>query len=282
VSAPRLSEPRPGLWTVEVDAPGFAVRAAVLLGRDRALVWDTLCRPSDMEPVRGLLAGREPVVVYSHADWDHVWGTAGLEAVRAVIAHEGAALRLAQHGQAELDAQRALEPGRYDAVRLVHPTETFAATRTLDLGAPEPIRRAAPPPAPAEAGQAHAPAGGELRVVLHALPGHTPDSAVAWLPHLGVLLAGDAVETPLPEVNDAALVPDWIRALEGWAAEPGLELVVPSHGAIGGPELLLRTAEYLRGLLAGRTEAPEDTPAEGFYREVHTRNVALVTAAAAG
>jgi len=280
VSAPRLSEPRPGLWTIEVDAPGFAVRAVVLLGPGRALVWDTLCRPSEMEPVRGLVAGRELFVVYSHADWDHVWGTAGLDGVHAVIAQQRAATRLAQDGQAELAAQRALEPGRYDAVRLVHPTETFATTLTLDLGAPQPMRQAPPPPA--AAGMERASAGPGPTVVLHALPGHTPDSTVAWLPHLGVLLAGDAVETPLPEVNDPALVPDWIRALEAWAAEPGLELVVPSHGELGGPALLLRTAAYLRGLLALRTEAPEDTPAEGFYREVHARNVALVTAAAAG
>src|SRR4051794_19672829 len=72
-----LTEFRPGLWLTELALADFDVRGAVIIGQQRAVVWDTLSRPSDMTPVQALIGNQALSIVYSHADWDHVWGTAG-------------------------------------------------------------------------------------------------------------------------------------------------------------------------------------------------------------
>ena len=113
---------------------------------------------------------------------------------------------------------------------------------------------------------------GGLEVHLEHLPGHTADCAVAWIPDWGVLLAGDTVETPLPVVNDGAMVDAWARALRGWAARPGLELVVPSHGRIGGPDVVQETADYLEALRTGAVPAVLDD-LDAFYARTHRENL---------
>lgn len=227
----------------------FDVRAAVLLGNTGAVVWDTLAHPAQMAPVSDLVGGRSTTVVYSHADWDHAWGTSGLGRVEQVVAHEAALRRFATDVADELAVRQASDDRVWDAVRLVPPTRTFVEDLTLDLGG--------------------------LTLELHALPGHTVDSIVGLVPERGVLFAGDAVETPLPFVNDAAAVAGWGRALEGWLDDARVETVIPSHGPVGGPDLLRRTAGYLRTISVERELAlPGDlTP---FYRETHERNVRLM------
>jgi glyoxylase-like metal-dependent hydrolase (beta-lactamase superfamily II) len=243
---------RPGLWLTEVAAPGFDVRGAVILGSETTVVWDTLTRPSDMEPVRALLGPRAPVIVYSHADWDHVWGTAALGDAERIVAHRAATDRLRLEGPSKLAEMQAANPGLYEAVRLVPPTTTFDASYRLDLGG--------------------------LSLELEASPGHTADGIVAFIPEFGVLLAGDAVETPLPLVNDVAAVSGWIEELERWD-HPKVRTVIPAHGPVAGRDLLRASARYLRGLLDGATEPPfEDM--EPFYRQMHARNVARMAEAA--
>ena len=231
----------------ETQVPGFSVRGAVVVGEERAVVWDTLSRPADMEAVRPLLADREVVVVYSHADWDHAWGTAGLGSVAEVVAHRTAAERLAREAPGELEAKRREDQGRYADVRIVLPTLTFDRSHDLQLGG--------------------------LTLELRALPGHTADCIVGLVPQLGVLLAGDTVETPLPLLNRGSGVSGWVRDLEAWARDARVQRVVPAHGELGGPELLGRTAGYLRGLLAGVSEPPGEA-LDDFYRKAHARNLA--------
>jgi glyoxylase-like metal-dependent hydrolase (beta-lactamase superfamily II) len=66
------------IWTAEVALREYDVRGALVLGDGHALVWDTLSHPRDMHPYLALIADVDLVVAYSHADWDHIWGTAGL------------------------------------------------------------------------------------------------------------------------------------------------------------------------------------------------------------
>lgn len=248
-------ELHPGLILLDSAVDDFDVRAVVVLGRSRALVWDTLAHPAALRPAREIVGGRETVVVYSHGDWDHVWGTGALTAPADVIAHARCARRFASEIPEELERRRRSEPDRWSEVAIVPPRRVFEDALELDLG--------------------------DLSLHLEELPGHTDDSAVAWIPARGVLLAGDAVETPLPVVNDPAAVPGWIDGLRRWTREPRLRLVVPSHGPVGGVELVEQTLGYLERLVEGR---PPKVPAGAppFYRRTHADNVRRMERGAAG
>jgi glyoxylase-like metal-dependent hydrolase (beta-lactamase superfamily II) len=258
----RVRNLRPGLHLLETEVPDFDVRAALLVGGERAVVWDTLAHPEQMEPVASLSGGLPITVVYSHADWDHVWGTGGLPGssavgerggVEAVVACEATGLRFRGDVQADYERRRAVAaPGALDAVQLVPPSLTFSDSRT-----------------------------------------HTADCIVGLVPEWGVLLAGDTVETPLPVVNDGAAVERWIVELERWAAHPGVSSVVPSHGRLGGRELIQETEVYLRSLLswdaytfveseAGETHAGiiDLSTLAPFYARTHARNLRRVAEAA--
>jgi glyoxylase-like metal-dependent hydrolase (beta-lactamase superfamily II) len=225
---------------------GFDVRSVVILGPARTVVFDTLAHPMDMAPVRRLVGDRPVTVVYSHADWDHAWGTCGLAGWDEVVAHAAAAERFRGDVIRDLDTRREGDPETWNAVELVPPDRTVTRPLTLELGG--------------------------LTLILSSLRGHTDDSLVGFIPRWGVMLAGDAVETPLPVVNEGAALPGWIRALEAWSGEPQVTTVVPAHGPVAGSELLLDTARYLRSLLVpDPPEPPADLPP--FYRDTHLRNI---------
>lgn len=252
---PAVRTLRPGLHLLETELEDFDVRAAVVAGAERAVVFDTLAHPHQMAKVGDLLGGRPLTVVYSHADWDHAWGTCGLPGWEAVVAHEAAGARFGADVPEELARRLAPDPEAWRDVVLVPPTVTFSGRFELELG------------------------GATLE--LHALPGHTPDCLVGWIPEWGVLLAGDTVETPLPVVNDGAAVEGWIDALAPWLVDERVERVVPSHGRLGGRGLLADTMRYLQGLARG--EAPADPGAAmPFYRETHLQNLERVRRARGG
>ncbi|MBE0416836.1 MAG: MBL fold metallo-hydrolase [Coriobacteriia bacterium] len=122
MSEPRLSEILPGIWTAEVSLPGFEVCSVVLLGATRMLVFDTLVRPGDMRPFAELAGDREIVTVYSHADWDHIWGTAGLPARGGeVVGHASCPNRFRTDVPETLAKKCAKESGAWDDVELVAP-----------------------------------------------------------------------------------------------------------------------------------------------------------------
>ncbi|MBW6468690.1 MAG: MBL fold metallo-hydrolase [Coriobacteriia bacterium] len=241
MSGPRVTEVLPGVWTAEVSLPEFAVRSVALLGRERMLVFDTLLHPGDMSAFAGLAGNREIVTVYSHADWDHIWGTAGLpQSGGEVVGHSACADRFRAEVPETLAARRAGEPGVWDDVELIAPTTLFGESLALDLD--------------------------PWAVELHHVPGHTRDSIVGWVPAAGVLLGGDVVEQPWPLAGAGLPLDPWITALREWALRPELRVVIPSHGAIAGPDLLERNAAYLTALRDG-----DDYPIPGgtdpFYAD---------------
>jgi glyoxylase-like metal-dependent hydrolase (beta-lactamase superfamily II) len=235
-----------GIWITRVALDEYDVRGALLLGTRRALVWDTLARPRDMRPYYPLIEGRELTIVYSHADWDHIWGTVGLPNRRAIVAHDLTRERFTTDVPVALAQKRQAEPGAWDDVELVAPTETFTSERSLDLGG--------------------------LTLTLHHLPGHTPDCIVGFIPERGMLLAGDTVETPCPVVPPASPLTAWISELNRWAADARVRTVVPAHGPVGGRDLLRQTVAYLEGLRSGTPIEPQG-PLSAFYRETHQQNL---------
>lgn len=228
----------------EITLDEFSVRAALIRGTRSCLIWDTLTHPRDMAGLREIQAECPTFIAYSHADWDHIWGTAAFDAAIPVIAHRHCRLRF------ETDVPRTLaefqrdQPGKWDEVRLVPPVLTFENELDVDLGG--------------------------LTVQLHYLPGHTKDSLVAFLPEANLLLAGDTVEWPCPCVPATCDLDRWIDGLNSWRDQPELR-VIPSHGPVGGVELLDRTVAYLDGLRLGHPMAMPAVTA--FYARAHQENL---------
>ncbi|PKO19141.1 MAG: hypothetical protein CVU39_00900 [Chloroflexi bacterium HGW-Chloroflexi-10] len=237
------------IWITNVSLGAFDVRAALIRGTQQTLIWDTLSHPKDMQPFASLLGAHDLRIVYSHADWDHCWGTAGLPYHEAqIIGHTSCQTRFATDVPRKLQEKQAQEPTRWETIQLVPPTTTFSDELIVDLG--------------------------HLTLILSHLPGHTVDSIVAFLPEQGLLFMADAVETPFPVVKDKRSLPGWIAALQRWAHNPQVHTVIPAHGAIGGREILWQTISYLQSLL---DQNPITLP-EGltdFYRVTHQMNVEI-------
>ena len=226
----RIEQYLPSVTLVTRPLPGsadFPVTAARVSGSRHRVVVDTLIQPADMAPFAGAT-----LVVYTHSDWDHCWGTGAFPGI-PVIAHRIAPERLAAPEAVEyLEEMRAKQPADFAGSRIILPDLTFGGRLTIDAGG--------------------------LTVDLHHLPGHTADSVVVHVPELGLLLAGDAVETPLPTLSEPGHIRAWAAALRAWS-RAGITHVVPGHGRPGGPELLADNAAYIERVL----EAAEAGLAKG-------------------
>jgi len=235
------------IWFTNVVLGEYDVRGLLLVGEERAVVWDTLSHPRDMRGYEPLIGDRQLAIVYSHADWDHVWGTAGLACQDAMIlGHRSCLARFAQDVPATLREKQRDEPGVWDEVRLIAPSRVFDDSSVLELGS--------------------------MTLTLRHLPGHTQDSIVGFVPERGLLLMGDAAETPFPVVPERSPLFQWIAELRRWEHDSRVRTVVPAHGAIGGREILQRNIAYLQGLLDGQ---PIDVPGPltKFYRDTHQSNL---------
>jgi glyoxylase-like metal-dependent hydrolase (beta-lactamase superfamily II) len=229
----------------EVDAGEFSVRGVLIHGRKFQLVWDTLTHPRDMAGFAEACAGRQCIVVYSHADWDHVQGTAAL-LNPLVIGHRECARRFQTEARQTLAELQAEDTDKWTGVELVAPDITFESRLDLDLGG--------------------------LVVSLHALPGHTPDSIVAFIPAMGLLLAGDAVELPCPCVPPDCDLDAWIQSLERWRDHAQVRRVITSHGPSGGKEILDSAIDYLTGLREG-VPRPMPKGVRPMYVSTHAENL---------
>lgn len=249
---PHVQEIRQNLWVYEAAVSGISVRGALIMGERYAAVWDSLTHPSDVAPLSEVMGDKPFYLAYSHADWDHCWGTSGFEqAPTAIIGHAECRRRFDDDVPETLRRMQLADMGHWEAVRLIPPNFTFNTSLSLDLGG--------------------------VTLEFRHLPGHTPDCIIGWIPEWGVLLGGDTFETPLPVVNEADAIQDWLTALEAWAARDDLLQTIPSHGSCSGRAAITGTIAYLRALSGDRNF---DMPAalHSFYAESHQNNLAAVDA----
>ena len=200
------------------------VDAYVVVSERYVVLLDTILCPEDMavliQHVQHELSGRQVLVVNSHADWDHCWGNCYFTGEHAapIIAQDYCRVRL-QSDEAHtglVDYQQRFPV--FHNVVLVPPTLTFNDSFTIH--------------------------GGDLTIELIPAPGHHPDHIAAWIPELRLLLAFDAVEKPLPFMEDAASVPPMFATLERFLAlKP--EIVLCSHGKSTSPALVKDNLAYL-------------------------------------
>ncbi len=198
-----------------------------LLATERFLLFcDTLIRPADMATVSAMLPGelrKRPVLVMdSHADWDHAWGNGYFTGEHAapLIAHEHCRQRLeSEEARTFLASYQKTYPNHFHTVVLTPPTVTFHDKLSLH--------------------------GGDLTVELFSAPGHCADHIAAWLPELQLLLAFDAVETPIPLLKDAASAPSMLSTLERFLSlHP--QRVLCSHGRTTSPAIIQANLAYFR------------------------------------
>lgn len=221
-----LKEFNQTIQLIEVELDGFDVRGVLIVGDKRAVIWDTLSHPNDMKPFLPLIKNKELIIVYSHADWDHIWGTAGLPYEdRLIVGHSNCLTRFETDVPETLHKRQIAEPIQWDEVKLIKPNLTFQNELSMDLGS--------------------------ITLSLHSLAGHTPDCIVAFVPEDGVLLAGDTIETPFPIVNEDSPLDVWIAELKRWAQDPRLQTVIPAHGTIGGREVIQSNIDYLQSVRDG-------------------------------
>ena len=208
------------LYGVEQKLPGsaeFTVASYMIAGSRERVVIDSLMRPSDMSSFQEV-----SYVIYTHADWDHCWGTPGLPGSR-VIAHRSGLTRLmSEKEQHTLDRLKAEHPTFLQEASIVLPSITFTHEMELNLGG--------------------------ITVRLVHLPGHTEDSLVVHVPELDVLIVGDVLEEPFPYINEPGYIRPWIKGLRE-SATWGTKQVFSSHSGEMGIEDLTRTADYLESLL---------------------------------
>ena len=221
----------------------------MVVGARQAAVWDTLAHPDDTSALNAILGDMPYHVVYSHADWDHCWGTSGFSRPPlSVVGHADCRRRFADDVPQTLRNMLVSEPGKWDDVRLVAPDLSFSTAMCLDLGG--------------------------VTLALRHLPGHTSDCIVGWIPEWGVLLSGDAIETPLPVVNSKQLLGFWLMALQSWARMPKLKRTIPSHGSTSGRQALDQTIAYLEAL-TGDQDFKLPRRLTKFYRDTHQQNLQL-------
>ena len=245
----KLSRLTTHVWLTEVELEEYTVRGAMLMHEHDVIVLDTLSHPHDMMPLLPLIQGKTLTIIYTHADWDHVWGTAGLPYRHArIIGQAACGERFTTDAPQTLHAKQSSAPQRWDAVELIPPTETFHHELAVSCGA--------------------------LNMTLYHLPGHTRDALVAFFPEDGMLFMGDTVETPLPCLDAQSPISRWITELQRWERHPQVRHVIPAHGNIGGREIIRQNIDYLQRLLRGDTiDVPE--PLTNFYRETHQENCCI-------
>ena len=154
-----------------------------------------------------------------------------IDAGAEVWASSHTARLLEEHGQEFLDAlatQNASDSSLARDFRNTHvalPTHVFDPASTVEL-----------------------PIDGERVIVYFPGPAHSPDNVVTFFEDRGLLFAGClclSAERDRPGYVGDADVVSWPASIHNVEAL-GARVVVPGHGAPGGPELLQHTAEVLR------------------------------------
>ncbi|MDB5074023.1 MAG: putative beta-lactamase-like domain protein [Chloroflexi bacterium] len=198
---------------------------------DRYVVFvDTMSSPEQaaavVESVEPLLADRAPLVINTHADWDHAWGNALFETPASalpapIIASRETGKRLRSREEHDYLAKRQQQEPALANVRLVPPTIEIPSGCTID--------------------------GGDMTIELIPTPGHVGDHVSVWIPEIRLLLAGDAAEHPFPYCGEQSNIDVFLQSLRR-LRELRPAIVIPCHGGQSNEGLLIRNMQYFNRL----------------------------------
>jgi glyoxylase-like metal-dependent hydrolase (beta-lactamase superfamily II) len=214
---------------ITVCRNGRLVDVFIITTRRYLVIVDTLINPATAGALWALArerlsAGRQLLVVNSHADYDHCWGNslfAGETAVHPapIIGSKlSASLFQQPEAQATLQQFQASEPDIFNEVVLTPPTVQVDGRLLID--------------------------GGDLTLELFPAPGHTVDHYALYIPEINTLLAADAAELPYPVARTTAGLPIMRQSLAELAALKA-ETVLYCHAPTDiGPQLLADNSAY--------------------------------------
>jgi glyoxylase-like metal-dependent hydrolase (beta-lactamase superfamily II) len=218
----------------------------VIGGRDAVLVVETGLGPLNAEKVLEFATeyakGRRLYLTTTHFHPEHAFGAQVFAGEATFLLNRAQAEDLKVKGAGYLDMFRGLgEPvaRQLEGVVLPEPDLVYDDAYDLELGG---------------------------RVVQLRATGraHSKGDQVVRVPDAGVLFTGDLVETGqfaifpwFPPYDTDVSGTRWLAVMERLAGE-GARVVVPGHGAVGGPELLADVRDYLR-LLRDETWVRRDS-----------------------
>ncbi len=218
----------------------------VIGGRDAVLVVETGLGPRNAERVLEFAAeyakGRRIYLTTTHFHPEHAFGAQAFAGEATFLVNRAQAEDLKVKGAGYLDMFRGLGAPvarQLEGVVLPEPDLVYDDAYDLELGG---------------------------RVVQLRATGraHSKGDQVVRVPDAGVLFTGDLVEAGqfaifpwFPPYDTDVSGTGWIAVMERLAGE-GARVVVPGHGAVGGPELLADVRDYLR-LLRDETWVRRDS-----------------------
>lgn len=213
---------------------GGLVDTFIVISQRYVVLVDTVINPTTarqmLDYARPHLAGRQLLVVNTHADYDHAWGNQlfvgeNAEFPAPIIATRRCAEQFAlPDATNHLQEMQAAEPAIFNEVILTPPTILFDETLTID--------------------------GGDLTLELFATPGHTVDHLAIYVPQIETLLAADAAELPFPLARTVDGLPVMRASLTKLAARNAKHVLYCHAPVTIGPALIDANIVYYDGLEA--------------------------------
>lgn len=207
-------------------ATGFGANGSLVVGRDAALVIDTLVSAKEgdrfLSDIRKITDKPVKYVVNTHYHLDHAWGNSQFARQGAVvISHDNTRKAMPQAAQALAHPEQfGLTPKDLEGTTLQGQAITFADSLTIDLG--------------------------DVTVELrYPGPTHTDDSIMAYVPQDKVLFLGDMLFTGYHPFLAEGDIVHWQEVLTGLEQTPA-EKIVPGHGPVSNKADLQNMKTYLR------------------------------------
>ena len=233
---PRLEKLADGVYAhVQPDGGWVLSNGGFLPGGNGGIVIDTAGTERRNRSLIEQMAAIDPhpvrLIINTHHHGDHTYGNAMFDQAE-ILAHRTCRDEIITAG---LSMQNMFPTVEWGHVEVRPPTMVFDGQQTIWHD------------------------GIELQL-LHLGPAHTRGDIVVWLPEQRILFTGDLVMgrvTPFSGMGTGRGLMETLGKLQD--LEP--RIVVPGHGAVGGPELLQDQIDYLHWLLKiareGRADALE-------------------------
>ena len=251
---------RPGVFAIYEPHQFQEVISYLIIGNQRALLFDTGMGISKISDVVSQLTKRPVIVLNSHSHFDHTGGNAEF---RDILGMDTKFTRAQAKGTADPDLRQKYAQEELAPDHLCGPLPSGVAMSSYSIR-PFQISRHV------HDGERIALGGRELEVIF--TPGHTPDALCLLDRAHGLLFTGDTFYSgPIylfePETDFAA----YARSVQRLAKlEPKLSLLLPAHNVpVAEPGFLLRLAQAVQNVQAGKakpsvTNGFREYPFQGF------------------